>query len=70
MRRHSAWFAGALAILTLGASVATFSLGSLGAGVAGATDPQMTSTGSSFAGVAISQWQGEFNELDGGNINF
>ena len=30
----------------------------------------MTSTGSSFAGVAISQWQGQFNELDGGNINF
>jgi phosphate transport system substrate-binding protein len=70
MRRHSAWFAGALAMLTLGASVAAFSLGSLGAGVAGATDPQMTSTGSSFAGVAISQWQGQFNELDGGNINF
>ncbi len=37
---------------------------------AGATMPQLTSTGSSFAGVAISQWQGQFNELDGGNINF
>jgi phosphate transport system substrate-binding protein len=37
---------------------------------AGASMPQLTSTGSSFAGVAMSQWQGEFNELDGGNINF
>ena len=31
---------------------------------------QLNATGSSFAGVAISQWQGQFNELDGGNINF
>ena len=37
---------------------------------AGATDPQLTVTGSSFAGVAIAQWQGQFNELDGGDINF
>ena len=37
---------------------------------AGATDPQLTATGSSFAGVAISQWQGQFNEIDGGDINF
>ena len=41
-----------------------------GVGPAGATDPQLNSTGSSFAGVAISQWEGQFNELDGGNINF
>ncbi len=32
--------------------------------------PQLTSTGSSFAGVAIEQWEGQFNELDGGDINF
>ena len=38
--------------------------------LAGASMPQLTATGSSFAGVAISQWQGQFNELDGGNINF
>jgi phosphate transport system substrate-binding protein len=37
---------------------------------ASASDPQLTVTGSSFAGVAISQWQGQFNELDGGDINF
>ncbi len=37
---------------------------------AGANDPQLNATGSSFAGVAISQWEGQFNELDGGNINF
>ena len=43
-----------------------FRLGSLGAGVGGRTHPQLTSTGSSFAGVAISQWQGQFNEVDGG----
>ena len=28
------------------------------------------STGSSFAGVAIAQWEGQYNELDGGDINF
>lgn len=32
--------------------------------------PPMTVTGSSFAGVAIEQWEGQFNELDGGQINF
>jgi phosphate transport system substrate-binding protein len=38
---------------------------------AGATTlPQLNSTGSSFAGVAISEWEGQFDELDGGNINF
>jgi phosphate transport system substrate-binding protein len=68
MRRIGSWFAGFLALLTLAASLTTFSLGSLG--VAGAALPPMTSTGSSFAGVAITQWQGEFNELDGGAINF
>jgi len=39
-------------------------------GPASASQPQLTSTGSSFAGVAISQWQGQFDELNGGNINF
>ena len=67
MRHTGSRLAGFLALLTLAASVATFSLGSLGAGAA---LPPMTSTGSSFAGVAITQWQGEFNELDGGTINF
>ena len=38
--------------------------------MAGASMPQLTSTGSSFAGVAITQWQGQFNEVDGGNVNF
>jgi len=37
---------------------------------AGASMPQLTSTGSSFAGVAISQWEGQFNALDGGDVNF
>ena len=41
-----------------------------GQATAGASLPQLTSTGSSFAGVAMSQWQGQFNELDGGNVNF
>lgn len=36
---------------------------------AGASMPQLVATGSSFAGVAISQWEGQFNE-GGGNINF
>jgi phosphate transport system substrate-binding protein len=30
----------------------------------------LTATGSSFAGVAIEQWEGQFNEADGGDINF
>ncbi len=70
MRRFGRRLRCLLAALTIGASVASFSLLSLGGGDAGAQQPQMTSTGSSFAGVAISQWQGQFNELDGGNINF
>ena len=41
-----------------------------GSGQAAASGPQLTSTGSSFAGVAISQWEGQFNEIDGGDINF
>ena len=40
------------------------------AGTASASLPQLNGTGSSFGGVAISQWQGQFNELDGGNVNF
>ncbi len=70
MRRFGRGIPCLLAALTLGVSVASFSLLSMGGGDAGAAQPQMTSTGSSFAGVAISQWQGQFNELDGGNINF
>ena len=69
MRRFGRGLPCLLAALTIGVSVASFSLLSLG-GEVGASEPQMTSTGSSFAGVAISQWQGQFNELDGGNINF
>jgi phosphate transport system substrate-binding protein len=38
--------------------------------MAGASAPQLVATGSSFAGVAMSQWQGQFNELDGGNVNY
>ena len=41
-----------------------------GQAAAGATSPQLVATGSSYAGVAISQWQGQFNEQDGGDINF
>ncbi len=37
---------------------------------AGASDPPLNATGSSFAAVAMSQWQGQFDELDGGDINF
>ncbi|HTU37576.1 MAG TPA: substrate-binding domain-containing protein [Acidimicrobiales bacterium] len=37
---------------------------------AGASNPQLISTGSSFAGVAITQWEGQFNEEYGGDINF
>lgn len=37
---------------------------------AGASLPQLNSTGSSFAGVAIAQWEGQFNEQFGGGINF
>jgi phosphate transport system substrate-binding protein len=37
---------------------------------AAATSPQLTATGSSFAGVAIEQWEGQFNESEGGDINF
>jgi phosphate transport system substrate-binding protein len=70
MRLLGGRFSCLLATLVVGASLALFSLGTLGSGDAGASEPQMTSTGSSFAGVAISQWQGQFNELYGGNINF
>jgi len=43
----------------------------LGQPTAGAsTFPQLVATGSSFAGVAITQWQGQFNEEFGGDINF
>lgn len=49
-------------------------LAALGVGqlTAGANTPMplLTSTGSSFAGAAITEWQGQFNDLDGGNINF
>ncbi len=41
----------------------------LGASPAGAF-PQLQSTGSSFAGVAIAQWVGQASALDGFNINF
>lgn len=41
-----------------------------GAVPVGASLPQLTMTGSSFAGVAIEQWMGNFNEIDGGNVDF
>jgi phosphate transport system substrate-binding protein len=56
-------------VLVLLASLVGASAGVL-SGAASASDPQMDSTGSSFAGVAIAQWVGQFTELDGGNINF
>ena len=66
-RRH---FVLACAAIILAAVVGISSDLSLPVNPASATDPQLTSTGSSFAGVAISQWEGQFNELDGGDINF
>ncbi len=56
-------------VLTLSAVSFLFVLVA-GQPMVGASMPQLTSTGSSFAGVAMSQWQGQFNELDGGNVNF
>jgi phosphate transport system substrate-binding protein len=32
--------------------------------------PQLNSTGSSYAGVAMSEWEGLFNEQNDGNVNF
>src|ERR1700733_2074599 len=66
MRRLACVLATILLAAVVGTSGAVYS----GAGPAGATDPQLVSTGSSYAGVAISQWQGQFNEQDGGDINF
>ena len=60
--RRVATFVAALSVLLLSAVIA--------GSTAGASDPQLLATGSSFAGVAISQWQGQFNELDGGNVAF
>jgi phosphate transport system substrate-binding protein len=59
----------ACAAMVLGAAIGIVgaTLGDVGQASA---SPQLTSTGSSFAGVAISQWQGQFNELQGGDINF
>jgi phosphate transport system substrate-binding protein len=64
------WLVVLLAAVTLGSAAGLLGAAVNGAGRASASQPQLTSTGSSFAGVAISQWQGQFNELDGGNINF
>src|SRR5271156_5702861 len=41
-----------------------------GQATAGASMPQLVGTGSSYAGVAIEQWEGYFNETDGGEVNF
>jgi phosphate transport system substrate-binding protein len=57
--------AGAVSVLLLSTSLALALCGT-----AAAAQPQMTASGSSLAGVAISQWEGQFNESDGGNINF
>jgi phosphate transport system substrate-binding protein len=59
-----------LVAATLASAAAMFGAVLAAAGQASAALPPLTSTGSSFAGVAISQWQGQFNELHGGNINF
>jgi ABC-type phosphate transport system substrate-binding protein len=42
----------------------------LGGVPASATYPQLNSTGSSFAAVAIQQWVGHFAEIFGGQLNF
>ena len=60
----------ALVALTLGSAAGLFGTILATERPASASGPQLNSTGSSFAGVAISQWEGQFNELDGGNINF
>jgi len=70
LRRLTGVVAGVVAGVTLAASVGLGAAVLPGVGTASASLPQLTSTGSSFAGVAISQWEGQFNELDGGNINF
>ena len=53
-------------------AVSAFAFGAavVGQQTVGASQPQLTATGSSFVGVAMSQWQGQYNELDGGDINF
>ena len=33
-------------------------------------EPQLIATGSSFVGVFVTQWEGLFNELEGGDVNF
>jgi ABC-type phosphate transport system substrate-binding protein len=48
----------------------TIALAMASPSLAGAAQPQLTATGSSLAGVAMTQWEGQFNELYGGNINF
>ena len=66
LRRLACVLAAVIVASVVGYSGAIMSV----AGPAGATGPQLNSTGSSFAGVAISEWEGQFDELDGGNINF
>jgi phosphate transport system substrate-binding protein len=61
---------GTVAALTLVSAAGMFGMVLTNATPASATEPQLNSTGSSFAGVAISQWQGQFNEEFGGGINF
>lgn len=57
--------------LRLAATGAIVGVSLLSGGVpASASLPPMNVTGSSFAGVAIEQWEGQFNEIDGGQINF
>jgi phosphate transport system substrate-binding protein len=64
------WAIGVVVALTLGSAAGMFGTALGAAGLASATQPQLISTGSSFAGVAISQWEGQYNELDGGDVNF
>jgi phosphate transport system substrate-binding protein len=68
--RSSSRLACLFATFAIAATLSSFGLVSLGASTAGASQPQLLSTGSSFAGVAITQWQGSFNEVDGGDVNF
>jgi ABC-type phosphate transport system substrate-binding protein len=60
---------GAVAAVTLGGSAGL--IGAAATAVpSSASLPLLTATGSSFAGVAITQWEGNFNEVSGGNVNF
>ena len=57
--------------IVLAVSAVSFLCAALvGQPTAGASMPQLNATGSSYASVAMSEWEGLFNEQDGGNVNF